>query len=71
MTDRIPTPTEIDTAIRERVLTRVQAITSGLAARLMTATADLEAGNHLAALGGLDGIESEVANARSFLLLLR
>lgn len=66
-----PHPTDPDEAVRSRVLERAKAINTKLLARLETVADDLDAGGHLAALGGLDGIEREVAQMRSFLLLLR
>lgn len=66
-----PNLTDPDEAVRNRVLERVKAINGKLLARLETVADDLDAGGHLAALGGLDGIEREVERMRSFLLLLR
>jgi hypothetical protein len=66
-----PHPPDPDAALRERVLERAKATNEALLARLQTVADDLDAGGHLAALGGLDGIEREVAQMRSFLLLLR
>lgn len=66
-----PHPPDPDTALRERVLERAKAINTTLLARLQTVADDLDAGSHLAALGGLDGVEREVTQMRSFLLLLR
>ncbi len=66
-----PNLTDPDEAVRNRILERAQAINTKLLARLQTVADDLDAGGHLAALGGLDGIEREVEQMRSFLLLLR
>jgi hypothetical protein len=66
-----PNLTDPDEAVRNRILERARAINTKLLARLQTVADDLDAGGHLAALGGLDGIEREVAQMRSFLLLLR
>ena len=52
------------------MLARASAINGKLLARLATVSDDLDAGGHLAALGGLDGIEREIDTMRSFLLLL-
>jgi len=52
------------------VLARVSAINGKVLARLATVSDDLDAGGHRAALGGLDGIEREIATMRNFLLLL-
>ena len=64
-------PPEIDEAIRQRVLERAKAINTLLLARLATVTDDLDAGQHLAALGALDGLERQIDTMRHFLLLLR
>lgn len=69
-TNKQPQP-EIDEAIRLRVLERAMAINSRLLARLATVADDLDAGSHLAALGGLDGLERQIDTVRSLLLLLR
>lgn len=63
--------TDPDEAVRNRVLERAKAINGELLARLQTVADGLDAGVHLAALGGLDGIEREVERLRGFLLLLR
>lgn len=68
--NRKPDPPDPDDVIRSRVLDRVQEINRALITRLRTVEGDLGTGNHLAALGGLDGIEREIATMRSFLLLL-
>jgi hypothetical protein len=64
-------PDEQDAALRERVLMRSQAINIDLFTRLATVADDLAAGQHLAALGGIDGFEREIRTMRSFLLLLQ
>ena len=66
-----PHPPDADAALRARIIERTKAINETLLARLKTVADDLDAGGHLAALGGLDGIEREVERMRSFLLLLR
>jgi len=73
MTERTTGPnlTDPDEAVRNRIFERAKAINGKLLARLQTVADDLDAGGHLAALGGLDGIEREVERMRSFLLLLR
>jgi len=63
------TDTEED-ALRRHILVRAAAINGKVLARLTTVSDDLDAGRHLAALGGLDGIEREIATLRSFLLLV-
>jgi hypothetical protein len=66
-----PQPHDLEAAIRERVLERVKNINTKLLARLGTVADDLDAGGHLAALGGLDGLEQQIETMRNFLLLLR
>jgi hypothetical protein len=63
-------PPELDDALRRLVLARASAINGRLLATLSTISDDLDAGRHLAAIGGLDGIEREIETMRSFLLLL-
>jgi len=65
-----PQPHELDKALRRLVLARASAISGRVLARIATVSDDLDAGHHLAALGGLDGIEREVTTMRNFLLLL-
>ena len=64
-------PPDLDDALRRLVLARASAINGKLLARLSTVSDDLDASRHLAAIGGLDGIEREIETMRSFLLLLR
>ncbi len=68
--NRNPQPSDLDDALRRLVLARASAINGKLLAQLSTVSDDLDAGGHRAALGGLDGIEREIATIRSFLLLL-
>lgn len=70
-TNTQPTPRDLDEALRKRVIERAMAINSKLLARLATVADDLDAGGHLAALGGLDGLERQIDTMRSLLLLLR
>jgi hypothetical protein len=63
-------PHDPDEAIRERILVRAKTINAEILARLSTAQDDLEAGQHRAALGALDGIEAQINVIRSVLLLL-
>lgn len=63
-------PIDIDAILRRHIITRAKFVSGTLLERLATATNDLGAGNGLAALGGLDGIEREIQTLRSFLLLL-
>ena len=60
----------LDEAIRQRILERARAINTKLLSQLGTVAGDLDAGGHRAALGGLDGIERQIATMRSLLLLL-
>jgi hypothetical protein len=66
-----PWPHDLDKALRQRIIARATEINGKLLARLATVADDLDAGAHLAALGGLDGIEREIETMRAFLLLLR
>lgn len=59
-----------DEAIRERILSRAKAVNAEILERLRIAADDLEAGEHRAALGALDGIEAQLSIIRSVLLLL-
>ena len=65
-----PPPPDIDAILRRHILARARGLNGKLMARLTTASDDLDAGNGLAALGGLDGIERDIQTLRSFLLLL-
>jgi hypothetical protein len=64
-------PRDLNAAVRRLILARAAEINGRLLARLATVADDLDQGSHLAALGGLDGIEREIDRMRSFLLLLR
>jgi hypothetical protein len=70
MTETNPQSPEIDEAIRLRILDRVKGINTKLLARLSTAAEDLDLGRHRAALGALDGIEKQIHNMRTLLLLV-
>lgn len=70
-TNTEPRPHDPDEAIRERILSRAKAINEEILARLRTAAQDLEAGEHRAALGALDGIEAQLTIMRGVLLLLQ
>lgn len=63
-------PRDPDDAIRERILSRAKTVNAEILARLRTAADDLDAGQHRAALGALDGIEAQITIIRSVLLLL-
>ena len=69
-TNTEPQPRDLDEAVRKCVIERAMAINTNLLGRLATVADDLDEGGHRAALGGLDGIEREIATMRSFLLLL-
>jgi TRAP-type mannitol/chloroaromatic compound transport system substrate-binding protein len=70
MTRTKPQSPDPDEAIRERVLSRAKAVNAEILGRLRIAADDLEAGEHRAALGALDGIEAQLTIIRSVLLLL-
>jgi len=66
-----PKTNNLEQALRDRILARAKEINQKLLERLEAAAIDLNNNRHLAALGGLDGIEREIGEMRSFLLLLR
>ena len=66
----LPQPPDADEALRKRVLARARAINGTVLERVAAISDDLDAGNHLAALGGLDGLENQITVMRHFLLLL-
>jgi hypothetical protein len=66
-----PWPHDLDKALRLRIIAQATEINGKLLARFASVADDLDAGSHLAALGGLDGIERQVETMRAFLLLLR
>jgi hypothetical protein len=70
-TNKHPQPLDPDEAIRQRILGRAKTINAAILARITTAQDDLEAGQHRAALGALDGIEAQLNIIRSVLLLLQ
>jgi hypothetical protein len=65
-----PLPRDLDEALRRRVIERAMTINTNLLARLATVADDLDVGAHRAALGGLDGLERQIVEIRSLLLLL-
>ena len=65
-----PPPPDIDTLLRRHIMARAKGLNGKILAILGHAAEDLDAGNGLAALGGLEGIERDVQILRSFLLLL-
>ncbi len=70
-TSNLPNPPDLEAAIRARILGRAHEINRSLIASLRTVEGDLGSGNHLAALGALDGTERKIGEMRSLLLLLR
>ena len=63
-------PHDPDEAIREHILVRAKTVNAEILTRFRTAQDDLEAGQHRAALGALDGTEAQLSIIRSVLLLL-
>jgi len=61
---------DLDQIIRKRILDRAKALNVEVMERVAIAANDLDAGEHRAALGALDGIEQQLATIRSILLLL-
>ena len=70
MTQKTTQSPDPDEAIRERILSRAKAVNAEILDRLRIAADDLEAGEHRAALGALDGIDVQLTTIRSVLLLL-
>lgn len=64
-------PNDPEQAVRRRILERVKEINQKLLVRLEAVTIDLNHNRPLAALGGIEGLEREIGQMRSFLLLLR
>jgi hypothetical protein len=64
-----PSP-DIDVVLRRHIMARAPGINGKILALLGHTADDLDSGNGLAALGGLEGIERDVQILRSFLLLL-
>jgi len=64
-------PVDPNDALRQRILVRVREINGDILTRLAVVSDDLDAGAHLAAFGGLDGLELKMASMRSLLNLLR
>ena len=65
-----PTP-ETDDALRKLVLHRAREINGKILTSLAIVSDELDDNNYLGAIGGLDGLESEIQSMRSLLLLLR
>jgi len=70
MSNVSPQPDDLDKIIRQRILDRAKTISSVVLERIITATNDLDAGEHRAALGALDGVEHQLTTLRCILLLL-
>jgi hypothetical protein len=70
MTKSTTQSSDPDEAIRDRILSRAKAVNAEILDRLRIAADNLEAGEHRAALGALDGIEAKLTTIRSVLLLL-
>lgn len=68
--DDQPRPHDENAELRLRVLERAKTINANILSQLSTVSTDLDAGAHLAALGGLDGLEQRITALRSLLLLL-
>jgi hypothetical protein len=66
-----PPPPEIDDALRALILRRAREINGKILTNLSIVSDELDDNNYRAALGGLDGLESEIQTMRSLLLLLR
>ena len=71
MTGHQPQQPEIDRALRELILRRAREINGKILTSLSIVSDDLDDNNFLGAIGGLDGLENEIARMRHFLLLLR
>ena len=62
-----PNTSDLDQAIRERIFARVNERNRKLIVRLEAVAIDLNHNRHFAALGGLDRMEHEIDEMRSFL----
>ena len=71
MTNHQSQQPEIDQALRELILRRAREINGKILTSLAIVSDDLDDNNYLGAIGGLDGLENEIARMRHFLLLLR
>lgn len=65
-----PKTNDLEQAVRKRIFERVKEINQRVLVRLEAVAIDLTHDRHLAALGGIDGIEREIGEMRIFLLLL-
>ena len=73
MTERNPQPQPIaiDQAVKGLVLRHAREINGRILTSLAIVSDELDDNNYLGAIGGLDGLESEIQSMRSLLLLLR
>jgi hypothetical protein len=62
--------TDPDDLIRERIIERAKKFNAEILKRFSIAAEDLERGNHRAALGALDGIDSTLQEYRVLLRLI-
>jgi hypothetical protein len=62
--------TNPDDFIRERIIERAKEYNAEILKRFSIAAEDLERGNHRAALGALDGIDSTLQEYRTLLRLI-
>ena len=69
--NRQPQPPEIELALKELILRRAREINGKILTSLAIVSDELDDNNYLGAIGGLDGLESEIAVLRCTLLLLR
>jgi hypothetical protein len=65
-----PTPADLDSAIRERILERAGKYNAEILKRFSIAAEDLANNKHRAALGALDGIDSTLHEFRTLLRLM-
>ena len=66
-----PQPPDLDDALRGLILRRAREINGKILTSLAIVSDELDDSNYLGAIGGLDGLESELQTMRSLLLLLR
>jgi len=69
-TIHFPPSDDLDKIIRKRVLDHAKALNTSAMERIAIVANHLDAGEHRAALGAMDGIEEVLATLRCFLLLL-
>jgi len=65
-----PTPADLDSAIRERILERAKRYNAEILQRFSIAGEDLANNKHRAALGALDGIDLTLQEFRTLLRLI-